>query len=181
MESTRVELRISPEAIPSPVPGDGTEGLDALSLLLLEFDCWRRERRAFERQVKRLAEAQSQLELRCRDVIIKALSAPQASPAGATFAPPSGGLEAPEEFHLTWCMELYEKRLIEFALARSNGCQRKAAAILGMLPTTLNTKVKRLGVKCARHYRPRLNTIGAEERSLPGGAQGPAGGSPVDD
>ena len=40
----------------------------------------------------------------------------------------------------------YEKRLIESALVESAGNQRRAAAALGLLPTTLHEKMKRLGL-----------------------------------
>jgi DNA-binding NtrC family response regulator len=40
----------------------------------------------------------------------------------------------------------YERRLIETALAATQGNQRRAAAALGLLPTTLHEKMKRLGL-----------------------------------
>jgi DNA-binding NtrC family response regulator len=40
----------------------------------------------------------------------------------------------------------YERQLIETALAASDGNQRRAAASLGLLPTTLHEKMKRLGL-----------------------------------
>jgi DNA-binding NtrC family response regulator len=40
----------------------------------------------------------------------------------------------------------YEKQLIESALAACEGNQRRAAASLGLLPTTLHEKMKRLGL-----------------------------------
>jgi DNA-binding NtrC family response regulator len=43
-------------------------------------------------------------------------------------------------------LEAYERRLIEDALAESAGNQRRAAAALGILPTTLHEKMKRLGL-----------------------------------
>ena len=41
-------------------------------------------------------------------------------------------------------VEDYERRLILEALARARGNQRRAAAELGCLPTTLNEKMRRL-------------------------------------
>jgi DNA-binding NtrC family response regulator len=41
----------------------------------------------------------------------------------------------------------YERSLILAALADSGGNQRRAAAALGILPTTLHEKMKRLGLK----------------------------------
>jgi DNA-binding NtrC family response regulator len=40
----------------------------------------------------------------------------------------------------------YERQLIESALAAADGNQRRAAASLGLLPTTLHEKMKRLGL-----------------------------------
>jgi hypothetical protein len=41
----------------------------------------------------------------------------------------------------------YERRLILHALAIAGGQQRRAAAVLGVLPTTLNEKMARLGIR----------------------------------
>jgi|RhiMetdeSRZDD1v2_1073273.scaffolds.fasta_scaffold2391858_2 DNA-binding NtrC family response regulator len=41
----------------------------------------------------------------------------------------------------------FERRLILEALAASGGNQRQAARALGVLPTTLNEKLKRLGLR----------------------------------
>jgi DNA-binding NtrC family response regulator len=41
----------------------------------------------------------------------------------------------------------YERRLILAALGRTRGNQRRAAAELGCLPTTLNEKMRRLGLR----------------------------------
>ncbi len=43
-------------------------------------------------------------------------------------------------------VEAFERHLIEAALAASSGNQRRAAAALGLLPTTLHEKMKRLGL-----------------------------------
>ena len=43
-------------------------------------------------------------------------------------------------------VEAYERLLIETALAASSGNQRRAALSLGILPTTLHEKMKRLGL-----------------------------------
>jgi DNA-binding NtrC family response regulator len=48
----------------------------------------------------------------------------------------------------------YERRLIIDALDASGGHQRKAAARLGVLPTTLLEKMKRLGIRRARSVEP---------------------------
>ena len=44
-------------------------------------------------------------------------------------------------------VEDYERRLILAALGRTRGNQRRAAAKLGCLPTTLNEKMRRLGLR----------------------------------
>jgi DNA-binding NtrC family response regulator len=43
-------------------------------------------------------------------------------------------------------IEAYERQLIESALEATSGNQRRAAAQLGVLPTTLHEKMKRLGL-----------------------------------
>ena len=42
-------------------------------------------------------------------------------------------------------IELYEIELIKRALQRVRGCQRRAAELLGLNPTTLNAKIKHFG------------------------------------
>jgi DNA-binding NtrC family response regulator len=52
-------------------------------------------------------------------------------------------------------VEDYERRLILAALGRTRGNQRRAAAELGCLPTTLNEKMRRLGLRaCDRSQGP---------------------------
>jgi DNA-binding NtrC family response regulator len=48
----------------------------------------------------------------------------------------------------------YERRLILEALWLAGGNQRQAAATLGCLPTTLNEKMRRLGLRGARVWDP---------------------------
>ncbi len=43
-------------------------------------------------------------------------------------------------------LDAYERQIIESALAATAGNQRRAAASLGLLPTTLHEKMKRLGL-----------------------------------
>jgi len=57
----------------------------------------------------------------------------------------AGTTEAPHA-SLKVLLEAYERRLIQSALAVSAGNQRRAAAALGLLPTTLHEKMKRLGL-----------------------------------
>ncbi len=52
-------------------------------------------------------------------------------------------------------VEDYERRLILEALERVGGNQRRAAMELGCLPTTLNEKMRRLGLRnCDRRLPP---------------------------
>jgi len=48
----------------------------------------------------------------------------------------------------------YERRLILAALNEAGGHQRRAAQALGLLPTTLHEKMKRLGIPRAASPRP---------------------------
>jgi DNA-binding NtrC family response regulator len=51
-------------------------------------------------------------------------------------------------------VEDYERQLILNALRETGGQQRRAAASLGVLPSTLHEKMTRLGIPTARTYRP---------------------------
>lgn len=71
-------------------------------------------------------------------------------------------------------LEAYERSLIVEALAASGGHQRRTAARLGVLPTTLHEKMKRLGLLrrpgsesgavSAGSLRANYTTAGAEGR-----------------
>jgi transcriptional regulator with GAF, ATPase, and Fis domain len=63
-----------------------------------------------------------------------------------TLMSPGPGIRAPQA-SLRQLMEAYERRLIIEALVRAHGNQRRAAAELGCLPTTLNEKMRRLGLR----------------------------------
>jgi transcriptional regulator with GAF, ATPase, and Fis domain len=43
-------------------------------------------------------------------------------------------------------VEEYERKLIGEALAQTNGNQARAARMLGLKPTTLNSQIQRLGI-----------------------------------
>ena len=51
-------------------------------------------------------------------------------------------------------VDAYERQLIQSALAEAAGNQRRAAAALGLLPTTLHEKMKRLGLLRRPAARP---------------------------
>jgi DNA-binding NtrC family response regulator len=54
--------------------------------------------------------------------------------------------EAESRKDLKTLLEDYERTLIQEALAQKGGNQRQAAIALGILPTTLHEKLKRLGI-----------------------------------
>jgi DNA-binding NtrC family response regulator len=89
----------------------------------------------------------------------------------------AGGLVA---MSLKSLVEDYERRLIEQALERARGNQRRAAAELGCLPTTLNEKMRRLGMRACDRSRDELpgeetRGDGARPSEGPGAAEGPTG------
>jgi DNA-binding NtrC family response regulator len=53
----------------------------------------------------------------------------------------------PPGFNLQEQVRQYERNLIANALAAAGGHQRRAARALGIRPTTLNEKMKRLGLR----------------------------------
>lgn len=57
---------------------------------------------------------------------------------------------APAPRGLKELVEEYERALILKALADSGGHQRRAARALGVLPTTLNEKMRRLNLRAPR-------------------------------
>jgi len=61
-------------------------------------------------------------------------------------------LHAGARMSLRDLMDAYERRLIEEALRATGGNQRRAAQALGVLPTTLHEKMKRLGL--VRRVKP---------------------------
>ena len=64
-------------------------------------------------------------------------------------------------------VEDYERRLILEALARARGNQRRAAAELGCLPTTLNEKMRRLGLRaCDQASAPETDFRAADHGAL---------------
>jgi two-component system nitrogen regulation response regulator GlnG len=56
----------------------------------------------------------------------------------------------------------YERQLIAAALAETGGNQRRAARLLGILPTTLHEKLKRLGLRAAS---PGVELLPSEQSS----------------
>ena len=60
---------------------------------------------------------------------------------------PAAASPLPEGVGLYDAVGRYERQLIESALKRAGGVQKQAAKILGLKPTTLNEKIKRLGIR----------------------------------
>jgi DNA-binding NtrC family response regulator len=60
-------------------------------------------------------------------------------------------------------LEAYERQLIVAALRDANGHQRRTARALGILPTTLHEKMKRLGIPTSRMAYP----VGAQDDLRP--------------
>jgi two-component system response regulator PilR (NtrC family) len=79
---------------------------------------------------------------RGREIGLEAL--PAELQAGA--AVPSA-VALPEGVGLSEALSRYERQLIEAALRRAGGVQKRAAEMLGLKPTTLNEKIKRLGIR----------------------------------
>lgn len=76
----------------------------------------------------------------------------QASPAGERH--PLAGTS------LKTLLDAYERQLIETALMATSGNQRRAATALGLLPTTLHEKMKRLGLLRRRRAGSEPPTLG---------------------
>jgi len=72
-----------------------------------------------------------------------------------------------QQANLRQLMEAYERRLIIEALVHAHGNQRRAAAELGCLPTTLNEKMRRLGLRACDQRFP---DVAASELELIGHA-----------
>ncbi len=56
-------------------------------------------------------------------------------------------IQLPDGVRFYDAISRYERQLIESALRRTGGVQKQAAEILGLKPTTLNEKIKRLGIQ----------------------------------
>jgi transcriptional regulator with GAF, ATPase, and Fis domain len=58
-------------------------------------------------------------------------------------------------------VEDYERKLIGDALSQCNGNQARAARMLGLKPTTLNSQIQRLGID-VNLYRQTTTTVSYE-------------------
>jgi len=60
--------------------------------------------------------------------------------------PLTGPAPVPDDLPFYDAVSRFERRMIEGALRRTGGVQKQAAELLGLKPTTLNEKIKRLGI-----------------------------------
>lgn len=124
------------------------------SRLRAELREYRKRREDWERDVQRLMQTGRDLEAQHWQLVLHSIETTarfEAREARETLPAPAAGVEEPgfEE-----SMRLFERSLLNTALGRANGCQRKAAALLGILPTTFCEKLKRLGATPLRHGSP---------------------------
>jgi DNA-binding NtrC family response regulator len=142
---TLQSLEPQPDA-PEPHP---VANASAASLLWGELRDYRSRRDAWEADLYRLLQARRDLEARHWQLVLHALEATallETREAGPSLLPPVGEGPAFDER-----MALLERLLLDAGLARAGGCRRKAAALLGLLPTTLCEKLKRLGMTHRAH------------------------------
>ena len=122
---------------------DNTQAVErpVASRLWEELREYRRKREAWEGELHRLVEARRELEARHWQLVLHAIEVTTSvgEPHPALLPPLGEGPTFDER------MGLVERSLIDAALARTGGCRRRAAALLGLLPTTLCEKLKRLG------------------------------------
>ena len=114
------------------------------SLLWAELRDYRGRREAWEVDLYRLLQGHRDLEARHWQLVLHAIESAAAleqQESRTSRLPPVG--EGPR---FDERMALFERSLLDTGLARTGGCRRKAAALLGLLPTTLCEKLKRLGM-----------------------------------
>lgn len=121
----------------------------AATLLWAELRDYRQRRETWERDLYRLLQAHRDLEARHWQLVLHAIevaAALEQQQSRASLLPPVGKGPRFDER-----MALLERSLLDAGLARAGGCRRKAAALLGLLPTTLGEKLKRLGMARPAH------------------------------
>jgi hypothetical protein len=84
------------------------------------------------------------------------------APGSAT--PARGEIPGASPCSFNEILEAYERRLIQQALDACHGVQRDAALVLGLCPSTLNAKLKRLGLRTGRSHG--MPSSGTAERLL---------------
>jgi DNA-binding NtrC family response regulator len=132
----------------APESGRAVNASDT-SILWAELRDYRQRRETWEADLYRLLQTRRDLEARHWQLVLHAVEATAAldeERSRASLFPPAGEGPCFEER-----MALFERSLLDTGLARAGGCRRKAAVLLGLLPTTLCEKLKRLGM--ARRLR----------------------------
>lgn len=107
---------------------------DLAELLHLLADC-ARNRASWRDRQRALLEEHDRLEVREQHLLAAALQRIQLDNAAGQG-----------RSNLKRLVESYERTVIRWALASAGGQQNRAAAALGIKPTTLNEKIKRLGI-----------------------------------
>ncbi len=132
----------------TPDAGRAVRASDA-SVLWAALRDYRQRRETWEADLYRLVQAHRDLEARHWQLVLHAVEATAAldeEQSRASLLPPVGEGPSFEER-----MALFERSALATGLARAGGCRRKAAGLLGLLPTTLCEKLKRLGMAHRLH------------------------------
>jgi len=119
--------------------GKPVDGLTAPALEKLLRYPWPGNVRELENVIERAV-----VLCRGRMVDLDLLPATIRIPDGTAAASFEGPL--PEGVSLPEAMDRYERELIEATLKKTRGVQKRAAEMLGLKPTTLSEKIKRLGI-----------------------------------
>jgi DNA-binding NtrC family response regulator len=114
-------------------------GVSPEAMALLMDHPWRGNVRELENVIERAV-------VLSREPLIGADLLPEPIHRRAVRAPVVQGLMNDGEFSFYQTMENFEREIITESLKRTNGVQRRAAALLGLKATTLNEKIKRLKI-----------------------------------
>lgn len=132
-------------AIQVPDAIDEDKAVVRTDLTRARFEDYLRRRAEWARRMRALLDEEEALDALERSLIDALAPGLTADPA-VSRERPSGDGSFSEVVHA------YERRLIEQALEACHGVQRDAAMLLGMSPTTLNEKLKRLGLRAGRNH-----------------------------
>ncbi|HYV85480.1 MAG TPA: sigma-54 dependent transcriptional regulator [Patescibacteria group bacterium] len=114
-------------------------GVSPEAMTLLMDHPWRGNVRELENVIERAV-------VLSRGPLIGADLLPEPLHRQTVRAPAVQGLMNEGEFSFYQTMENFEREIITESLKRTNGVQRRAAALLGLKATTLNEKIKRLKI-----------------------------------
>jgi DNA-binding NtrC family response regulator len=115
-------------------------GVSPEAMALLMDHPWRGNVRELENVIERAV-------VLSREPLIGADLLPEPVHRQALRAPAVQGLMNDGAFSFYQTMENFEREIITESLKRTNGVQRRAAALLGLKATTLNEKIKRLKIE----------------------------------